>query len=529
VPVRRLRIICRVAVVCVIGLAWIGLVRVRPLLTILIGREVAAAEEPPVKKSGKATADGKEESWQVVYIGGTRVGYSRTVSGPASETDRNTLRTENETVMAISRFGQSVKIRTLMSSVETKAGNLREFSLEIQNPPAATQRTKGRVEGDKLLLEMDTAGKMQMAEKAWDTTVKAPGFQDRLLRENPLKPGETRAFKIYEPQTAKISTVTLKAGDFEDVELLGKEKKKLLKVNVTQTAIPGIVSAVYLDESGEAMKTTIPLLTMAMYTVPKEEALKKLTGGELDLGVSTLVKVPAIDNPHRAKKIVYRVRIEGDDPTQVLLSGDTQQVKKVEKDTADVTVTSALPPKNAPLPTANAVPAEFLGANRFLQIDDDLVKDHAAKAIGDETDPWQQCLKMEKWVSENLKKKDFSTLLASAAEVAKDLSGDCTEHATLLAAMVRTRKIPSRVAVGLVYVPTKNGEGAFGGHMWTEVFLDGRWIPLDATLGRGGIGGGHIKFSHSSYADDSPAPVGEFLPLVTALGKLSIEVREVEH
>jgi hypothetical protein len=313
------------------------------------------------------------------------------------------------------------------------------------------------------------------------------------------------------------------------VELLDKEKKKLLKVSVTQTAIPGIVSSVFLDEAGEAVKTTIPLLTMAMYSVPKEEALKKLTGGELDLGVSTLVKVPAIDNPHGAKKIVYRVRIDGEDPTTTLATADTQRLAKVSKDTADVTVTAATAPKNASLPTANAVPAEFLAANRFLQIDDDLVKDHAAKAVGDETDPWLACIKMEKWVSENLKKKNFSTLLASAAEVAKDLSGDCTEHATLLAAMARTRRIPSRVAVGLVYVPTKIGEGAFGGHMWTEVYLDGRWLPLDATLGRGGIGGGHLKFSHSSYADDSPAPVGEFLPLITALGKMTIEVRTVEH
>lgn len=492
-------------------------------------RPAVSAEKVAPEKSKSTKSDGKEETWQVVYLGGTRVGYSRTVSGPVSDTDRGTLRSETEMVMSISRFGQSVKMRTMMSSVETTAGDLKEFSLEVQNPPAATSHTKGRVQGDKLMLEMETGGKKQTAEKPWDATVKSPGYQDRLLRENPLKPGEKREFKVYEPQTGKVSTVTLKAGDFEEVELLEKEKKKLLKVTISQTALPGIVMNTFLDEEGEALKTTSPLLAMAMYVVPKEEALKTLTGGELDLGVSTLVKVPAIDNPHRAKKIVYRVRIDGDDPTQVLPSGDTQQVKKVDKDTADVTVIAASPPKNATLPTANAVGAEFLGANRFLQIDDDLVKDHAAKAVGDETDPWQQCLKMEKWVAENLKKKNFSTLLASAAEVAKDLSGDCTEHATLLAAMVRTRKIPSRVAVGLVYVPTKNGEGAFGGHMWTEVFLDGRWLPLDATLGRGGIGGGHIKFSHSSYADDAAAPVGEFLPLITALGKMSIEVREVEH
>lgn len=491
-------------------------------------RGVCAADDQPAKASSKATSDGKQESWQVVYMAGTRVGYIRSVSGPDLESNKSNIRSETEMVVSISRFGQTIKIRSVTSSVETPNGDLLEFAFEQQNPPAATSRSKGRVDGEKLLLELETAGKTKNSEQKWDATVKSPAYQERELREKPLKAGEKREFRMFSPELLKVATVTAKAGDLEEVELLGGAKKKLLKVAVTQTILPGVVTNMFLDEAGEALKTTSPLLTMAMYAVPKEEALKALTGGELDLGVSTLVKVPAIDNPHGAKKIVYRVRMEGEDPTQVIPRGDTQTTEKVTKDTADITVTAAAPPKDAKLPAANAVAAEYLAANRFLQIEDNLVKDHAAKAVGDESDPWQACLKMEKWVAVNLKKKNFSTLLASAAEVAKDLSGDCTEHATLLAAMVRTRKIPSRVAVGLVYVPTKNGEGAFGGHMWTEVYLDGRWIPLDATLGRGGIGGGHLKFSHSSFADDAGAPVGEFLPLITALGKMTIEVREVE-
>jgi transglutaminase/protease-like cytokinesis protein 3 len=118
-------------------------------------------------------------------------------------------------------------------------------------------------------------------------------------------------------------------------------------------------------------------------------------------------------------------------------------------------------------------------------------------------------------------------LLASAAEVAKDLSGDCTEHAVLLAAMCRARGIPARVAVGLVYVPEPS---SFGGHMWTEVFVRGKWIPLDATLGKGGIAADHIKFADSSFSDDGDStPLTAFLPMVSVLSKLKIEVREVKH
>ena len=54
-------------------------------------------------------------------------------------------------------------------------------------------------------------------------------------------------------------------------------------------------------------------------------------------------------------------------------------------------------------------------------------------------------------------------------------------------------------------------------------------IPLDATLGAGGIGGGHIKLSETSMADDAGAPITALLPMMTALAKIKIEVIDVEH
>ena len=154
------------------------------------------------------------------------------------------------------------------------------------------------------------------------------------------------------------------------------------------------------------------------------------------------------------------------------------------------------------------------------------MKEHARKAAAGSADPGTIALRMEKYVHKELKKKNFSTALASAAEVAKHLEGDCTEHACLLAAMLRTHRIPSRVVVGLVYAERF---GAFGGHMWTEAWLDGKWVPLDGTLGAGGIGGGHIKLADSDLGDEGPAPVTSFLPLMNLLSNVKIEIVRVEQ
>ena len=183
-----------------------------------------------------------------------------------------------------------------------------------------------------------------------------------------------------------------------------------------------------------------------------------------------------------------------------------------------MTVTSLPIPEKATILPGDA---EFLAPSQYLQSDDERVKQHAEKAAGDAKDPAQITRRMEKYVYEKLEKKNFSTAMASAGEVARTLEGDCTEHAVLLAAMLRAKGIPSRVVVGLVYVDSLS---AFGGHMWTEAKLDGHWIPVDATLGRGGIGCAHLKLSESSLSDDGPSAISSFAPLMLVIGQMKIEV-----
>ena len=120
-------------------------------------------------------------------------------------------------------------------------------------------------------------------------------------------------------------------------------------------------------------------------------------------------------------------------------------------------------------------------------------------------------------------KKDYSQALATASEVARNHEGDCKGHAVYLAALARARGIPARVAAGLVYMPQSQ---AFGGHMWTEVYVAGRWIGLDGTLAKGGIGGGHLQLTHSPMA--GAAAYNILFPVMQIVGRLKVEVLDWE-
>ena len=65
---------------------------------------------------------------------------------------------------------------------------------------------------------------------------------------------------------------------------------------------------------------------------------------------------------------------------------------------------------------------------------------------------------------------------------------------------------------------------AFAYHMWTEIAIDGRWLPLDATMAQGGIGPAHLKLAHSNLK--GATAFSSFLPVVQVVGQLSILVEE---
>ncbi|MBI1344818.1 hypothetical protein GC163_00865 [bacterium] len=465
-----------------------------------------------------------EETWQVLYLAGQRVGYARIQMAPVEIDGQIQVRTAAETKITLKRFGQVLRMSTTLESRETLAGDLVQFSLAMTNPPASSSSTTGTIADGKLTLVKEVDGRKSTSSQAWQAGIKSPTYQDRLLRLKPMRPGDTATVETFFPEFNKPGTVSIEAGDFEEIALLNGQKERLQKFLVTNSLLPSAKTKSWVNAAGQTIKSATSMLgtEMVTYTVSKEEALKSLSVEELDLGIATLVKVTRIPNPYSTKQVVYQISIEDADPSKEIPTGDTQTLKKISNHVAQLTVTSIPLPATA---TLGDVDPAFLSSNDYLQINDEKVQQHANAAAGSLTNPAAIAKAMEAYVQKTLSKKNFSTALASAGEVARNLEGDCTEHAVLLAAMLRAKGIPSRVAVGLVYI---DNPPAFGGHMWTEAHMNGTWIPLDGTLGRGGTGATHIKLGDASFDDKQGAPIAAFASLLTIIGQLQIEVVSVQ-
>lgn len=501
--------------------------RIAARAVILFWTVLGAVTHPAIVRA----AEGTTESWQVIHIGNQRVGYQYGRERVEVRDNVKIVVSVSESHFSLKRFGQELKMSTSLRLEETESGNLLRFAFEMKNPPIQNTTTEGVVNGDQLELTSTLAGRTDKRRVAWEADAKSPAYPDRWLRDHPLKPGESKSFKIYVPEFAKSSQVHFAADDLRPVKLLDGKEVSLLRVKVSFSAIPENNSRQYVDASWQTKLSEIDMLGLVArsYDVPRDVALQAIAGAELDLAVNTLVRIdPPILDAHRKTKIVYRVAMKEESPEPFFVAGGTQQIKRlVEKDSKDHAIELTVTTK--PIPPVNSRPVraddKFLAPTRFLQTRDPAVVEHAERAAGSEIDPSRIATRMEKYVRDKLTKKNFSTAMASAAEVAQRMEGDCTEHAVLLAAMLRTKKVPSRIAAGLVYVDSMN---SFGGHMWTEAFLAGEWIPLDATLGKGGIGPAHLKMAESALDEDAPLPVSTFLPAYQALGKLKIEVLKAE-
>ena len=154
------------------------------------------------------------------------------------------------------------------------------------------------------------------------------------------------------------------------------------------------------------------------------------------------------------------------------------------------------------------------------------MKKHAAAAVAGlpaGAGAWEKAVAVERWVKRNMRAAEFSQAQATADNVAQTLSGDCSEYAMLAAAMCRAVGVPSRTALGLVYAPGPGGKPILAYHMWFEVYAGGRWVPLDATLGRGGVGPGHLTIATHSWHDEKTlAPLFPVLRVLMARPAVSV-------
>ncbi len=491
------------------------------------GGPVPPANEPTFSAQPAEEPTGKNDRqfWQILMLGGNRVGYASTTIRHITQDGQALVQIDGQSVLRVQRFNQTTEQQIRFTDVQTPEGKLVRLNASVEQG-SEPHTTVGVVRGDRLELEIGTLGKTMKHTIPWSADCGGFHAVEDSLSRRPMQPGEQRRLKVLMPGMTDLAEVELTAVEHEQTTLPGGQFN-LLRIDSVTHLGPGqeLRSVVWTDPDGEALKSWTDTLNLETYRVPRDVALADVAPSPLDLGFDLAVKVKkSIANPHATKRVQYRVTLADDDPAEAFPQGSSQRVVAVGPHVAEITV-YALRPGAEGNPNAPAeTPAEAdLRPSNMIQSDAPEIVRLAGEAVGEEKDPWRKAVALERFVGEYVTQKDYSQAFATAAEVAREREGDCTEHAVLLAGLCRAAGIPARVAAGLVYLPHRR---AMFFHMWTEAYVDGRYIPLDATVAQGGIGAAHLKLVNTSM--EGSTAFTAFLPIIRVIGRLSIEVLEVE-
>ncbi len=470
----------------------------------------------------------KSESWDAIYIANNQVGHIQTWIEPVTDKGRDLLRVRVKTELSFKRLRDLVTMKIEYGSIETLEGQVLRLDT-LTTAAKQVIRVHGDVIDKKMNLIIDGGGQRQESLIDWPDDVRGPYAVELSLALQPIKAGEVRTLKMFMPDLNKICDVTLTAKDIEDVQLGGGVKRTLMRIEQTTTLDdkkrPEFDQTMWADSGGQVMKTrTDNLGGMDVYRTTREGALAEMTprAAQFDQITNSVIKVKhKINRPDATRDVRYRLTLKSDEPAQIIPTDRRQSLTPgANKNEVILIVKSAGP--DVGKPGESTVDPSYLRPNAMITSEDEQVIQLAKQAIGQSTDPWEKARKIEAWVARHLLDKNFQTAFAPASEVARTLSGDCTEHGVLVAAMCRAVQVPSRVVVGLVYAENLGG---FGFHMWNEVYVNRRWVAIDASFEQDTVDAVHIKLADASL--DGVSPFEALLPVVRVLGKMTLDPIEI--
>jgi hypothetical protein len=509
------------------------------LLTAMsaIGPWATLAEDKPWDPDRQKRSVVELDRWYRVLIQDQPSGYMHVTSVRDPKTKEITSTTQIK--ITIKRGQVPLSIGMGSKFVETVDGKpIRAVSTQKMGPTAVIQTIHFQKDGIKLTTEQggQTQTKMlPLLEGPWLT----PAAASRFVKEQLDKGIKKFTYRSIDPTTGpKLIESKVTIAGRKNIEVMGKTVPAI-EVHEEQSILPGQVVHSYIDLQGVPLRMSVPMIpgmNMTIIAADRDIAMGKVQPQEL-LVRSMVTPDRSITQPRALKRAVFQLQFEQDKAGGAkamvkLPQAGYQSAKWLDENLAQVTIDLSKAIK-----TENDSPTDVhRQASTMLNSNDPKVKALTAEAIKDQAANLSVDAKarlITQYVRKYIKNKDLGVALATASDVAQTAQGDCTEHAVLLAAMLRVEGIPSRAVTGLVYVENFAGKkNIFGYHMWTQAWFKDKgqskpsWVDLDAAMpGKfGTFDATHIALSNNAMDDESG--FGDMVTASAVIGRLSIKVIE---
>jgi transglutaminase-like putative cysteine protease len=422
---------------------------------------------------------GSSAQWRGIYSRGDKIGFMVGQTIPTA--DGYEIQEDGRIQMALLGATSAARLHTAVQV--DKAFEMRSFQFSM-DPGTGPIEVHGTLDGRRLQLTVKTPTGSRTETRELAEKPALSLSLSRQLAAAGLAPGKHIEAAVFDPATLRNEKMIV---DVQAREVVRAADRPVPAFKVL-TTFAGITSTSWITDTGEVVREESPLGMLVVKETP-ERATALAVPGEIQsdmLEAAAVVPSPPrrIDDPSAVERL--RVRLDGVDLSspEVQGAGQTVQANEVEvRDAEKLTAESADPDV-----------ARYLGPELFVESDAPEIIAEARKAAAGATAPRLVAERLTRYVNALLEKKP-TVSLPSAREVLRTRVGDCNEHTALYVAMARALGVPSRIAVGLVYM-----RGGFFYHAWPEVYVDegrgrGLWLPVDPTLNQFPADATHIRLA----------------------------------
>lgn len=432
------------------------------------------------RQASAGTAPAHEREWREIYLKEKKVGYSVSILRPFEQG----YYIQEEIFLRMNLMGLPSGIHTVTQCQVDRDFLLKSFNFSMASG-AVTFNASGRMDETDLLVETGTGKekrtqKIRLPRRPMMGAGLGPFFKSRGL----LEVGQTFSMPIFDPSTLSQKDATIRVVAQEPIRI----NRRRFDAYRLETQLWGKTLTFWLDADGTTLREDGFMGLTAIKSSAANAPRNLEVGDDVDFYEMTAVQADRnLHNPMRSRRL--KIVIEGLDEKhfpRAMMASDRQvfagDVLEIRREAFPEDASYALPFEDA-----DGKMVAFLMPEFNMESDDREVVRQAREIAGDDTNPVSVAKKMLTWVYQHLEKKPVVSV-PSAVEVLRTRVGDCNEHATLLATLLRAVKIPSRISIGLVYT-----KGKFFYHAWTEAYV-GQWLTMDATLNEMPADATHIKF-----------------------------------
>jgi len=454
---------------------------------------------------------GSTAVWRGVYYRGEKIGF--TVSQTTRTDDGFELQEDGRLQMLLLGQDTAARIKTTARVDSNFALQSFDFSLDPGTGPILVKGTVARpgAQGGtyRLSLAITSGGATRTEVRELPEAPVISQNLSRLLANERLVPGTRHEWSVLDPATLQSAKIFITVGD----RAIVRANDTVVPAFRVEMDFRGLKTTSWVTDTGEVVREE-SLLGLMTVRESAERAQGLAVSGRVQ---ADLLQAPAvvpvtterIDEPRDVRRLT--LRLEGVD----LPTGGIEGVgQKIDGNVIELTDARLLKPG----PVEEGL-SKYLAAEPLLESDDPAILAEAELATRGVTADRDRAERLTRYVNGLLDKKP-TVSLPSAREVLRTKVGDCNEHTALFVAMARSVGIPSRIAVGLVFM-----HGAFYYHAWPEVFITegagrGLWLPVDPTLNQFPADATHLRLARGGL--DQQAAI---LPLI---GRLKMTIVKLE-